>query len=82
MIVASQDICLQITGNGDIIEPLDGVIAIGSGSAYATGAARALVDLDGWDASDIAYKAMQIAADHCIYTNHSFSLEKLPTINN
>lgn len=71
--VADQNQSLQITGNGDVLEPHDGIIAIGSGSPYALAAARALIDVPGMDAHAIATKAMSIAADACIYTNTNFT---------
>lgn len=55
----------------------DGVIAIGSGGAYAQAAARALIDVDGMDAEAIAFKAMNIAAEVCVYTNNNFVMHKL-----
>lgn len=71
--VADKHQSLQITGNGDVLEPHDGIIAIGSGSPYALAAARALIDVPGLDAVAIARKAMTIAADACIYTNKNFT---------
>ncbi|BDA40856.1 ATP-dependent protease subunit HslV [Coccomyxa sp. Obi] len=73
MIVADAKESLTITGNGDVVEPHDGVIAIGSGGPYALAAARALIDLPDYDAKAIADKSMKIAADTCIYTNHNFT---------
>ena len=75
--VADQDVSLVLTGQGDVLEPEDGIIAIGSGGNYALAAARALLDVDGMDAEAIARKAMAIAADICIYTNRSVILESL-----
>ena len=72
MIVVDADISLTLTGTGDVIEPEDGVIGIGSGGAFATAAARALLDVDGMDAPAIGRKAMEIAGDMCIYTNKNF----------
>jgi ATP-dependent HslUV protease subunit HslV len=66
-----------LTGTGDVLEPEDGLIGIGSGGAYALAAARALIDRDDLDAEAIARKAMKIAGDICIYTNHNVILEKL-----
>src|ERR1700753_1709254 len=63
MIVADKDVSLVLTGTGDVLEPEDGVTAIGSGGNYALSAARALIDIDGLDADAIARKAMGIAAD-------------------
>ncbi|KAI5058148.1 hypothetical protein GOP47_0026318, partial [Adiantum capillus-veneris] len=80
MVVADADISLTITGNGDVLEPHDGVVAIGSGGPYATAAARALIDVPNMDAEAIAIKAMKIAADCCIYTNHNFTLERIITL--
>jgi len=77
LVVCDKDISLTITGNGDVVEPMDGVIGIGSGGIYASSAARALLDIDGLDATAIAHKAMKIAADTCVYTNHNFITEKL-----
>jgi ATP-dependent HslUV protease, peptidase subunit HslV len=71
MIVVDKTTSLQITGNGDVIEPTDGIMAIGSGGSYALAAARALMDTD-LDAMTIAEKAMNIASDMCVYTNKSF----------
>jgi ATP-dependent HslUV protease subunit HslV len=65
-----------LTGTGDVLEPEHGVMAIGSGGNYALAAARALVDTDK-SAEDIARKAMEIAADICIYTNHNILVESL-----
>ncbi len=66
-----------LTGNGDVLEPEDGVIAIGSGGNYALAAARALLSVDGLDAEEVARRAMRIAADICVYTNHSLIVETL-----
>ena len=77
MIVADKDVSLVLTGTGDVLEPEDGVTAIGSGGNYALSAARALVDIDGLDAEAIARKAMSIAADICVYTNRNLTLETL-----
>ncbi len=76
MIVADKDITLVLTGNGDVLEPQNGVIGIGSGGAFAQAAALALVDSDK-SAEQIVEKAMNIAADICIYTNHNIITEKL-----
>ncbi|KAH8954046.1 hypothetical protein BDL97_08G059300 [Sphagnum fallax] len=77
MVVADAEVSLTITGNGDVLEPYDGVIGIGSGGSYALAAARALLDLPDMDAETIARKAMKIAADCCIYTNHNFTIERI-----
>ncbi|EFJ04914.1 hypothetical protein SELMODRAFT_431977 [Selaginella moellendorffii] len=77
MVVADAEISLTITGTGDVLEPYDGIVGIGSGGSYASAAARALMDLPDMDAEKIARKAMKIAADCCIYTNHNFTLETI-----
>jgi ATP-dependent HslUV protease, peptidase subunit HslV len=77
MAVADKDVSLILTGTGDVLEPADGLIGIGSGGAYALSAARALIDLDSFDAEAVARKAMGIAADICIYTNRELTLESL-----
>lgn len=76
MIVADKDVSLLLSGNGDVLEPEDGIIGIGSGGSYALAAARALADTD-ICAEDIAKKAMKIAADICIYTNQNIIVEKI-----
>jgi ATP-dependent HslUV protease, peptidase subunit HslV len=76
MLVADKQVSLALTGTGDVLEPEHGVMAIGSGGNYALAAARALMDTDK-DAEEIARKAMQIAADICVYTNHSFVIEAI-----
>lgn len=62
-------------GTGDVIEPEDGIIGIGSGGAFATAAARALADVDGYDAEMIGRKAMDVASDMCVYTNKNYVTE-------
>ena len=81
MIVADKDCMLQITGNGDVIEPEHGVTATGSGGSYAFAAARALLDVEDLSAMEIAQKSMRIAADICIYTNGNFTIQCLPEEN-
>ncbi|AZO20596.1 MULTISPECIES: ATP-dependent protease subunit HslV [unclassified Mesorhizobium] len=76
MLVADKSVSLALTGTGDVLEPEHGVMAIGSGGNYALAAARALMDTDK-DAEEIARKAMQIAADICVYTNSNFVVETL-----
>ena len=76
MLVADKSVSLALTGTGDVLEPEHGVMAIGSGGNYALAAARALMDTDK-DAEEIARKAMQIAADICVYTNSNFVIETL-----
>ncbi|HID48817.1 MAG TPA: ATP-dependent protease subunit HslV [Chromatiales bacterium] len=75
--VAGKDASLIISGNGDVIEPEHGLIAIGSGGPYAQAAARALLDNTDLDATTITEKALNIAADICIYTNHNLVIEEL-----
>ncbi|WP_337185082.1 ATP-dependent protease subunit HslV [Phenylobacterium sp.] len=77
LIVADKDQILTVTGVGDVLEPEHGVAAIGSGGNYALAAARALADVDGLDAETVARKAMGIAADICVYTNGSLTVEVL-----
>jgi ATP-dependent HslUV protease subunit HslV len=76
MLVADKNVTLALTGTGDVLEPEQGVMAIGSGGNYALAAARALMDTEA-DAETIARKAMQIAADICVYTNHNVVVEML-----
>ena len=76
MIVADRDVSLVLTGTGDVLEPEKGIMGIGSGGNYALAAARALIDSD-LDAETIVRKAMDIAADICVYTNHNLVIEKL-----
>jgi ATP-dependent HslUV protease subunit HslV len=77
MAVADAKASLIVSGTGDVLEPADGLIGIGSGGNYALAAARALVDRDDMDAEAIARRAMEIAAGICIYTNGNVTLEKL-----
>ena len=75
MAVADPKVSLILSGTGDVLEPEDGLIGIGSGGNYALAAARALMDREDMDAEAIARKAMQIAADICVFTNESVVLE-------
>ena len=75
MAVADPKVSLILSGTGDVLEPEDGLNGIGSGGNYALAAARALMDREDMDAEAIARKAMQIAADICVYTNESVVLE-------
>ena len=77
MIVADDKNTFLISGNGDLIEPDDGLIGIGSGGAYALAAARALSKFTDLSAREIAQEAMQIAGKICIYTNESITIEEL-----
>jgi ATP-dependent HslUV protease subunit HslV len=75
--VADKTASLIITGQGDVIEPEGGLIAIGSGGPYAQAAARALMENTELGARDIAERALNIAADICIYTNRNITIEEL-----
>lgn len=77
MAVCDKENALILSGTGDVVEPEDGIIGIGSGGNYALAAARALMDQPGMDAEAIARKAMKIAADICVYTNENIIIEKL-----
>lgn len=77
LVVADKNASLIITGNGDVVEPERGIIAIGSGGNYALAAARALLENTEIGARDITEKALSIAADICVYTNHHVTLEEL-----
>ena len=75
--VANKDASLIITGNGDVIEPEEGLIAIGSGGPYAQSAARALMDKTKLGAKAIVEHGLKIAADICVYTNHNITIEEI-----
>lgn len=75
--VADKEASLIVTGNGDVIQPEDDLIAIGSGGAFAQSAARALLDNTELSARDIVEKGLGIAADVCVYTNNNFTIECL-----
>ncbi len=77
MAVANKETSLILTGNGDVVDPQDGLIGIGSGGNYALSAARALQDVEGLSAEDIARKSLKIAADICVYTNENITIETL-----
>ena len=77
MAVADQDASLILSGTGDVLEPEDGLIGIGSGGAFALSAARALIDSDNLDGETVARRAMEIAAGICVYTNDNIVIEKL-----
>jgi ATP-dependent HslUV protease, peptidase subunit HslV len=79
MLVADPQVTLVLTGTGDVLEPENGVMGIGSGGNYALAAARALLDTE-MDAESIVRKAMAIAADICVYTNRSVTVEALKTV--
>ncbi len=75
--VADKQTSLIVTGNGDVIEPEHGIMAIGSGGPYAQAAALALIQNTDLEASDIVRKALSIAGDICIYTNHDQTIEEI-----
>jgi ATP-dependent HslUV protease, peptidase subunit HslV len=77
LVVLDKNSTFLLSGNGDLIEPDDGLVAIGSGGPYALAAARALVANTDLDARTIAHKAMAIASDICIYTNSNIAVEEL-----
>jgi ATP-dependent HslUV protease subunit HslV len=77
MIVCDKDVSLILSGTGDVVEPEDGVVAIGSGGNYALAAARALVNNSDLSAEEIVTKAMGIAGDICVYTNNNLVMEKI-----
>ncbi len=77
LLVADTETTLVISGNGDVVEPEYPVMAIGSGGGFALAAGRALVNETSLKASEIVTRALAIAADICIYTNHSVSIEEL-----
>ena len=77
MAVADKNVSLVLTGTGDVLEPEDGLIGIGSGGSYALAAARALVGVGGMAARDIAERAMKIAGEICVYTNNKVTIESL-----
>ncbi len=77
MIVADRESSLLISGTGDVIDAVDDLIAIGSGGPYAQSAARALFDNTELTALDIVERSLKIAADICIYTNHSLTIEEI-----
>ena len=77
MVVADADHSLILSGNGDVLEPEDGLIGIGSGGPFALSAARALITENNVSAEQIALRSMKIAADMCIYTNENITIEKI-----
>ena len=77
LVVADRDSTLLITGNGDVVEPEEGLVAVGSGGGYAQAAARALLNETALPAQEIVAKSLAIAADICIYTNHRITIETL-----
>jgi ATP-dependent HslUV protease subunit HslV len=77
LIVANTESTLIITGNGDVVEPQHGALAIGSGGNFAEAAARALLDNTELSAQDIVEKSLNIAADICVFTNHNLTIETI-----
>ena len=77
LIVADKEVSLLISGNGDVIEPQDSIIAIGSGGSFAQSAAKALYDNTELSAEEIVQKSLTIASDICIYTNSNLTIEKI-----
>ena len=75
--VADREVSLIITGNGDVLEPEQGIVAIGSGGSYAQSAARALLENTELAARDIVTRSLEIAGDVCIYTNRNLTVEEL-----
>ena len=75
--VLNKEHALIISGNGDVIEPDDGIVAIGSGGPYALAAARALLEFSNLDAKDVVKKSLEIAAGICVFTNDKISIEEL-----
>jgi ATP-dependent HslUV protease subunit HslV len=78
LLVGDQEHVLVVSGNGDVIEPDDGIAAIGSGGSYAVAAARAMVRHTGLGAAEIAQEALGIAAEICIYTNDRVTVVEIP----
>lgn len=77
LIVANKETQLVISGNGDVIEPEDNLLAIGSGGSFAQAAARALMDNTDMSAKDVVAEALKIAGDICVYTNHNHVIKEL-----
>ncbi len=77
MAVADKDVSLIVSGTGDVLEPSDGLIGIGSGGNYALAAARALMTVDGLSAEEVARRALAIAGEICVYTNGNVTLETI-----
>ncbi len=77
LIVIDKDTSLVLTGNGDVLEPEDGVVGIGSGGNFAISAARALMTVDDLSAEEIVKRSMKIASDLCVYTNNNIIIESL-----
>mmetsp|Transcript_27624 Transcript_27624/g.82908 ORF Transcript_27624/g.82908 Transcript_27624/m.82908 type:complete len:214 (+) Transcript_27624:152-793(+) len=80
LLVADRKVTYELTGNGDVIEPNDGIMGIGSGGSYALAAARALATVEDLPALEIAQRSMDVAADMCVYTNTNFTVEELDDV--
>jgi ATP-dependent HslUV protease subunit HslV len=78
LVAVDADHSLLVTGNGEVVEPDDGVIGIGSGGAVATAAARALARHTELEADEIVHRSLEIAAEICVYTNNRIRIETLP----
>ncbi|MFT6153527.1 MAG: ATP-dependent HslUV protease subunit HslV [Bermanella sp.] len=78
LIVADETATLTITGNGDVLEPENGVISVGSGGNFALAAAKALFENTELSAKEIVERGLTIAGDICVFTNHNFTIETLP----
>ena len=78
LVVADLEHSFLLSGSGELIEPDDGVVAVGSGGNYAVAAARALLPIDGLSARDIVQRSLEIAADICVYTNRNITILELP----
>lgn len=78
MVVVNEDVTLLITGQGDVVQPTDGIIGIGSGGQYAMAAARALIKHSKLKTGEVVTEALKIAADIDVYTNHTIMVEELP----
>jgi ATP-dependent HslUV protease, peptidase subunit HslV len=79
LVVAALEHCFLLSGAGELIEPDDGVIAVGSGGNFALAAARALLPLEGQSARDIVQRSLEIAADICVFTNRNITVLELPS---
>jgi len=78
LVVADLEHSFLLSGSGELIEPDDGIVAVGSGGNYALAAARALLPVDGLSARDIAQRSLEIAADICVFTNRHITILELP----
>ena len=81
MLVANKEKTFLISGTGDVIEPEDGVVAIGSGGNFALAAAKALISNTDLSATEIVEKSLHIAADICVFTNNNLTIEQLESVD-